>query len=192
MLIQNAATNNPRVNALMALMCFHASRFDARATDEGESILCHEQDEQRWNQELIRGNYFWTTLPAISFQSITWRPVLPSLAYRKRIQLDKLGKHSRSFMSDYQARTIRTLRHWTETFAISRCAEEEQVSMEAEKHRHRQAIGLSFTPREICMQASTTRRRWRRYEKALTLAGSLADRFNDPEKHSGSSKFYRA
>lgn len=59
MLIQNAATNNPRVNALMALMCFHASRFEARANDEGESILYHEQDEQRWNQELIqRGNYF--------------------------------------------------------------------------------------------------------------------------------------
>jgi RNA polymerase sigma factor (sigma-70 family) len=59
MLIQNGATNNPRVNALMALMCFHASRFDARANDEGESILYHEQDEQRWNQELIqRGKYF--------------------------------------------------------------------------------------------------------------------------------------
>jgi RNA polymerase sigma-70 factor (ECF subfamily) len=59
MLIQNAATNNPRVNALMALMCFHASRFDARANDQGESILYHEQDEQRWNQELIqRGKYF--------------------------------------------------------------------------------------------------------------------------------------
>lgn len=59
MLIQNAATNNPRVNALMALMCFHASRFDARANDEGDPIPYHEQDEQRWNRELIqRGEYF--------------------------------------------------------------------------------------------------------------------------------------
>lgn len=59
MLIQNAATNNPRVNALMALMCFHASRFDARATDNGDPILYGDQDEQRWNQELIqKGNYF--------------------------------------------------------------------------------------------------------------------------------------
>lgn len=59
LLIRNAATNNPRVNALMALMCFHASRFDARANDEGEAILYHEQDEQQWNQELIqRGKYF--------------------------------------------------------------------------------------------------------------------------------------
>ncbi|HZY79557.1 MAG TPA: DUF6596 domain-containing protein [Cyclobacteriaceae bacterium] len=59
MLIQNAATNNPRINALMALMCFHASRFDARSNDEGEVVLYHEQDESKWNQELIqRGKYF--------------------------------------------------------------------------------------------------------------------------------------
>ncbi len=43
----------------MALMCFHASRFDARANDNGDAILYHEQDEHRWNQELIqRGKYF--------------------------------------------------------------------------------------------------------------------------------------
>ncbi|MDR7129990.1 RNA polymerase sigma-70 factor (ECF subfamily) [Algoriphagus sp. 4150] len=59
MLIQNAATNVPKVNALMALMCFHSSRFDARTNKLGESVLYHEQDENLWNQELIaRGNYF--------------------------------------------------------------------------------------------------------------------------------------
>lgn len=59
LLIQNAATNNPRVNALMALMCFHASRFDARINDKGEAVLYEDQDEHLWNRELIqRGNYF--------------------------------------------------------------------------------------------------------------------------------------
>lgn len=59
LLIQNATTNIPKVNALMALMCFHASRFEARINEEGGSVLYHEQDEQRWNQELIqRGHYF--------------------------------------------------------------------------------------------------------------------------------------
>jgi len=59
MLIQNAATNNPNVNALMALMCFHSSRFEARTNEHGEMLLYHEQDETLWNQELIaRGNYF--------------------------------------------------------------------------------------------------------------------------------------
>lgn len=43
----------------MALMRFHASRFDARTNEAGESMLYHEQDERQWNQELIeRGKYF--------------------------------------------------------------------------------------------------------------------------------------
>lgn len=59
LLIENKSTNNPSVNALMALMCFHASRFDARINDNGEMILYEDQDESLWNQELIsRGTYF--------------------------------------------------------------------------------------------------------------------------------------
>jgi RNA polymerase sigma factor (sigma-70 family) len=53
MLLQNAPTNLPKVNALMALMCFHASRFEARIDGEGELILYHDQDELLWNKELI-------------------------------------------------------------------------------------------------------------------------------------------
>lgn len=59
LLIENKSTNNPSVNALMALMCFHASRFDARINDNGEMILYEDQDESLWNKELIsRGVYF--------------------------------------------------------------------------------------------------------------------------------------
>ncbi|MHA3787378.1 RNA polymerase sigma factor [Flavobacterium hauense] len=59
MLIENETTNHPSVNALMALMCFHTSRFDARMNDKGEMILYEDQDESLWNSELIaRGTYF--------------------------------------------------------------------------------------------------------------------------------------
>ncbi|TWF41382.1 RNA polymerase sigma-70 factor (ECF subfamily) [Chitinophaga polysaccharea] len=59
LLIEYEATNQPEVNALFALMCFHASRFEARKSDNGEIILYHDQDETRWNQELIgRGAWF--------------------------------------------------------------------------------------------------------------------------------------
>lgn len=59
LLIQNPATNLPAVNALMALMCFHSSRFEARTSESGEIILYQDQDEKLWNQELIdRGTYF--------------------------------------------------------------------------------------------------------------------------------------
>lgn len=53
MLMENPYTDKPPVNALLALMCFHASRFDARVSDNGEFILYDEQDTSLWNQELI-------------------------------------------------------------------------------------------------------------------------------------------
>ena len=52
-------TNLPEVNALLSLMCFHVSRFDARANQDGETILYHDQDESLWNKELIdQGKYY--------------------------------------------------------------------------------------------------------------------------------------
>ncbi|XHR96838.1 DUF6596 domain-containing protein [Mucilaginibacter sp. UC70_90] len=35
LLIENKQTNLPEVNALLSLMCFHASRFDARVDEHG-------------------------------------------------------------------------------------------------------------------------------------------------------------
>jgi RNA polymerase sigma factor (sigma-70 family) len=52
-------TDGPRTNALIALMCFHSSRFDARQSDGDDSILYEHQDESLWNKELInRGNFY--------------------------------------------------------------------------------------------------------------------------------------
>ncbi|MEO7765906.1 MAG: DUF6596 domain-containing protein, partial [Ferruginibacter sp.] len=58
-LIENANTNKPAVNALLSLMCFHSSRFDARTALNGEIILYDDQDTNLWNQELIdKGQYY--------------------------------------------------------------------------------------------------------------------------------------
>ena len=59
LLVGNEQTNKPEVNALLSLMCFHSSRFNARKMNNGEIILYSEQDESLWNQELItRGANF--------------------------------------------------------------------------------------------------------------------------------------
>jgi RNA polymerase sigma factor (sigma-70 family) len=59
MLVENNITNKPQVNALLSLMCFHASRFEARMDKNGEPVLYEEQDERLWNADLIsRGGYF--------------------------------------------------------------------------------------------------------------------------------------
>jgi RNA polymerase sigma factor (sigma-70 family) len=59
MLIENKNTNKPQVNALLSLMCFHASRFEARVDKNGEPVLYEEQDATLWNVDLIsKGGYF--------------------------------------------------------------------------------------------------------------------------------------
>jgi RNA polymerase sigma-70 factor (ECF subfamily) len=59
MLIENEGTSKPPVNALMSLMCFHSSRFEARTNPKGELVLYDEQDTRLWNQELIsRGEIY--------------------------------------------------------------------------------------------------------------------------------------
>jgi RNA polymerase sigma-70 factor (ECF subfamily) len=59
LLTKNKLTNSPDVNALLALMCYQASRADARMDDEGNIVLLQNQDRTKWNQSLIeKGNEF--------------------------------------------------------------------------------------------------------------------------------------
>ena len=60
MLVDNKSTDLPPVNALLSLMYFHASRFEARLSKDGELILYDEQDTRLWNSELItKGAYYF-------------------------------------------------------------------------------------------------------------------------------------
>ncbi|WP_223606499.1 RNA polymerase sigma factor [Chryseobacterium sp. OSA05B] len=52
-LTENKATNTPTANALLSLMYFHSSRFNARFNEQGESILYEDQDDTLWNNDLI-------------------------------------------------------------------------------------------------------------------------------------------
>lgn len=87
LLTQNPQTNVSKVNALLALMCFHASRLDARQNDRGELVLYHDQDETLWNQELIaRGiDYFHRASPA---QSLSKYHLEAGIAYWHTIKTD--------------------------------------------------------------------------------------------------------
>ena len=53
MLTEYERTNLPKTNALIALMCFHASRFDARQTNEDALVLYEQQDAALWDAALI-------------------------------------------------------------------------------------------------------------------------------------------
>jgi RNA polymerase sigma-70 factor (ECF subfamily) len=59
LLTENEKTNLPETRALLALMCYNASRFDARIDEHGYIVLLKDQDRSKWNKELIqKGHYF--------------------------------------------------------------------------------------------------------------------------------------
>ncbi|HUP12597.1 MAG TPA: DUF6596 domain-containing protein, partial [Niastella sp.] len=53
MLTEYERTNLPKTNALMALMSFHSSRFNARVSDNDTMVLYDQQDASLWDTALI-------------------------------------------------------------------------------------------------------------------------------------------
>ncbi len=54
LLTEKPVTNGYQpVHALLALLCFHSARFDARMDTNNSLIVLEEQDRSRWNRELI-------------------------------------------------------------------------------------------------------------------------------------------
>ena len=61
LLSENSKTNLPQTNALLALMCYHVSRFSSRMDDKGMIVLLKDQDRSQWNKFLIsKGNDYMT------------------------------------------------------------------------------------------------------------------------------------
>jgi RNA polymerase sigma-70 factor (ECF subfamily) len=59
LLTLHATTNRPRVNALLPLMCFQASRLRARLDDRGSIILLQQQDRGKWYRPLIEKGFIY-------------------------------------------------------------------------------------------------------------------------------------
>lgn len=71
-LLNHQPTAKPEVYALMALMCFHTSRFDARTNAAGEMVLYEDQDQSRWNHDLILKGELFMNQAATGDQASTY------------------------------------------------------------------------------------------------------------------------
>lgn len=54
LLRENDYCRHPNLEALIALMCFHVSRFDARIDERGELVSLDHHDRSLYNQDLIQ------------------------------------------------------------------------------------------------------------------------------------------
>lgn len=138
LLLENPLTNQHLTNALMALMCFQASRLEARVGGSGEIVLYQDQDASLWNNELIsRGNYYLTK--AADWPVISVYFLEASIAYWHTIQEDS-GEKWENILHLYNqllAIAYSPIAALNRTYALAKVRGKEAAIQEAEK------LGLS-------------------------------------------------
>jgi len=134
LLINHEPTNQPEVNALFALMCFHSSRFAARKTESGEMVLYADQDESLWNMELIAKGVFFLHR-ASGGSTISRYHLEAGIAYWHTVKADSKEKweavlqlYNRLLMLEYSP--IAALNR---TYALSKTSGKDVAIREAEK-----------------------------------------------------------
>jgi len=176
LLIEREQTNQPIVNALFSLMCFHSSRFKARKNENGEIILYEDQDEALWDNELIaKGGYFLHQ--AAQGNKLSKYHLEASIAYWHTIKADTKEKwetilrlYNQLLITEYSP--IAALNR---TFALSKVRGKEEAIREAEKlkltdnHYYYTLLGELY--RDIDNEKSKSH-----FKKALFLAKTRADK----------------
>lgn len=134
MLVENKITNKPAVNALLSLMCFHASRFDARNNKNGEIILYEDQDTNLWNQELITRGEQYLNLAA-SGSKVTKYHLEATIAYWHTIKNDSQNKWENILQLYNQLLQIEysPMAALNRTYALSKANGKPAAIIEAEK-----------------------------------------------------------
>lgn len=176
MLIENKQTNQPKVNALYSLMCFHSSRFAARKNEKGEILLYDEQDESLWKQELIiKGIYFLHE--ASKGNEISKYHIEASIAYWHTIKSDTKEKwenvlqlYNKLLQIEYSP--IVALNR---TYALSKANSKQEAITEAEKlnladnHFYFTLLGELYT-------GIDNKKAKENFQKAFSLAKTQTDK----------------
>lgn len=133
-LVENKSTDKPQVNALLALMCFHASRFDARLNQNDELVLYEDQDTNLWNAELIsRGGYFLNR--SASGNTLSRYHLEAAIAYWHTRKSDSKEKWENILQLYNQLLQIEysPIAALNRTYALSKANSKEEAIREAEK-----------------------------------------------------------
>jgi len=122
MLAKHPITNSPKTNALLSLMCFQASRLEARTAPDGSIILLQDQDRSLWFQPLIeKGKYYLEVaaeggllteyhieaaiagchMRASSFADTDWREIVKLYDILMELRPDSIVKLNRAIATGY-------------------------------------------------------------------------------------------
>jgi RNA polymerase sigma factor (sigma-70 family) len=176
LLVKNETSNLPKVNALLALMCFHSSRFKARKGSSGELILYDQQDVSLWDQDLIASGVYHFRLASQGNQLSTYH-LEGGIAYWHTQKTDSKEKWENilqlyNLLLQVQYSPVAALNR---TFALAKANGNEEAIIEAEKlnlqNNHYYFALLGELYREINKDKAITN-----LNKALALAKTKTDR----------------
>jgi RNA polymerase sigma-70 factor (ECF subfamily) len=176
LLIENEQTNKPFANALLSLMCFHSSRFDARLNQNGEIILYQDQDTSLWNQDLIaKGEYFLDQ--ASQGDKISKYHLEAGIAYWHTIKADTKEKWENILQLYNQLLLIEysPIAALNRTYALAKSNGKKEAIIEAEKikltdnHLYHSLLGELYTDFDNSKAIL-------HLQNALALAKSAADK----------------
>jgi len=176
LLAENTTTAQPAVYALLALMCFHASRFEARTGPQGESILYGEQDTSLWDKELItRGQQYLNKASAGAH--LTKYHVEAAIAFWHTQKTDSQEKWD-GILQLYNTLLIleySPIAALNRTYALSKAVGKEGAIIEAEKlglddnHLYHCLLGYLYTAIDNASALN-------HFDKALKLAKTKGDK----------------
>ena len=172
----NALANKSPVYALLALMSFQASRFEARTGKDGATVLYHDQDTALWDKQLItQGEYFLNM--SSQGTALSKYHIEAGIAYWHTIKEDTkekwaqiLSLYNRLLFIEYSP--IAALNR---TFALSKANGKREAIIEAEKlqltdnHLYHTLLGELYTGIDNAKATA-------HLQNALALARSAADK----------------
>ncbi|TGK10493.1 sigma-70 family RNA polymerase sigma factor [Leptospira selangorensis] len=170
MLVENQITSKPQVYALLSLMCFHTSRFEARQDENGDQILYQDQNTNLWNYELIKkGEIFLNK--AASGTKLTTYHLEAGIAYWHTQKEDTKEKwenilqlYNRLLQLQYSP--IAALNR---TYALSKANGKEEAIIEAEKLELKENHFYFALLGELYLDINTIKSE-ENFRKALSLA----------------------
>jgi RNA polymerase sigma-70 factor (ECF subfamily) len=182
MLIENTATNTPSANALLSLMCFQSSRFEARMNDSGEAVLYDDQDTTLWDTDLVRkGEYFLRS--AATGNSLSKYHLEAAIAYWHTHKADTKEKWENILQLYNQLLQLEysPIAALNRTYALSKANGKEEAIVEAEKlnltnnHFYYSLLGELYS-------GIDNKKAKQHFEKAFLLAKTKTDKQTLREK----------
>ncbi|MDE3058683.1 MAG: sigma-70 family RNA polymerase sigma factor [Bacteroidota bacterium] len=176
MLVENESTNKPEVNALLSLMCFHASRFEARIDRNGELVLYEDQDMSLWNSELIsRGGFFLNR--SASGNKLSKYHLEAAIAYWHTQKADTQEKWENILQLYNQLLQLEysPIAALNRTFALSKANGKQEAIAEAEKLRQTENQFYFVLLGELYTDIDNQKAK-QYFQKALSLARTQTDK----------------